>query len=152
MVITQTGRVYINRVRLPILLVVCSTGKKMFPCPRSRLIIWSREMSSVVPSRVSLLILHTQAKSSAYLRDSFLPNFAAASIYLFKHPYAIGSVPSYRVTQLIAYRWRFLPRVRRHRAGSPQGSFSSGCYLLQAIMDQFTCASSLPTPTTLILV
>ena len=27
-----------------------------FPCPRSRLRIWSREMGSTVPSRVSLLI------------------------------------------------------------------------------------------------
>ena len=41
-----------------------------FPCPRTRLIIWSREMGSVVPSRVSLLILHTQAESGAYSRDS----------------------------------------------------------------------------------
>ena len=28
----------------------------IFPCPRSRLRIWSRETSSAVPSRVSLLI------------------------------------------------------------------------------------------------
>ena len=28
----------------------------MFPCPRSRLRIWYREMGSAVPSRVSLLI------------------------------------------------------------------------------------------------
>ena len=28
----------------------------MFPCPRTRLRIWSRETGSVVPSRVSLLI------------------------------------------------------------------------------------------------
>ena len=28
----------------------------MFPCPRSRLRIWSRETGSAVPSRVSLLI------------------------------------------------------------------------------------------------
>ena len=28
----------------------------MFPCPRSRLIIWSRETGSAVPSHVSLLI------------------------------------------------------------------------------------------------
>ena len=49
-----------------------STGKKMdvFPCPRSRLRIWSRETGSVVPSRVSLLTLHTQAKSGAYSGDS----------------------------------------------------------------------------------
>ena len=53
--------VRINRVRLPILLVVRSAerGKLMlFPCPRSRLrICWSREKTgSAVTSRVSLLI------------------------------------------------------------------------------------------------
>ncbi|CAM9418616.1 unnamed protein product [Ascophyllum nodosum] len=50
---------------------------------RSRLRIWSRETGSAVPSRVSLLILHTQAESGAYL-TGFLPSSAAASIYLFK--------------------------------------------------------------------
>ena len=43
-----------------------------FPvCVRSRLKNWSRETSSAVPSRVSLLIHHTQkAESGAYSRDS----------------------------------------------------------------------------------
>ena len=31
-------------------------GKLTFPCPRACLRIWSREVSSAVPSRVSLLI------------------------------------------------------------------------------------------------
>ena len=55
MVITYS-RVWINRVRLPILLVVSWTGKIIFPCPRACLRIWSRETGSAVPSRVSLLI------------------------------------------------------------------------------------------------
>ena len=55
MVITYS-RVWINRVRLPILLVVSSTGKLIFPCPRACMRIWSREKGSAVPSRVSLLI------------------------------------------------------------------------------------------------
>ena len=38
--------------------------KCLFPCPRSRLRIRSRETGSAVPSRVSPLILHTQAESS----------------------------------------------------------------------------------------
>ena len=50
------SRVWINRVRLPILLVVSWTGKIIFPCPRACLRIWSRETGSAVPSRVSLLI------------------------------------------------------------------------------------------------
>ena len=31
-------------------------GKGILPCPRSRLTIWSREMSSAVPSRISVPI------------------------------------------------------------------------------------------------
>ena len=38
-----------------------------------------------------------------------------------KPPYAIGSVPSLS-GHAIAYRWRSLPRARRHRASKPQGS------------------------------
>ena len=30
--------------------------EKIFPCPRARLRIWSRETGSAVPSRVSLLV------------------------------------------------------------------------------------------------
>ena len=45
-------------------------GKLFFPYPRSRLRIWSRETGSAAPSRVSLLILHTQAESGAFSRDS----------------------------------------------------------------------------------
>ena len=42
----------------------------MFPYPRTRLRIWSRETGSAVPSSVSSLILHTQAEYGAYSRDS----------------------------------------------------------------------------------
>ena len=38
-----------------------------------------------------------------------------------KPPYDIGSVPSLS-GHANAYRWRSLPRVRRHRASKPQGS------------------------------
>ena len=44
--------------------------KCVFPCLRSRLRVWPRETGSAVPSRVSLLILHTQGESGAYSRDS----------------------------------------------------------------------------------
>ena len=44
--------------------------KRIFPCPRSCLRIWSYETDSAVPSRVIRLILHTHAKSGAYSRDS----------------------------------------------------------------------------------
>ena len=65
MVVTDS-RVWINQVRLPVLLVVSSTEKMAFSCLRSRLRIWSRETGSVVPSRVSLPILYIKAESGAY--------------------------------------------------------------------------------------
>ena len=59
--------------------------------------------------------LHNQAESGAYLRDSSrLPRRRP----FMKPPYAIGSVPSLS-GHAIAYRWRSLPRVRRHRASKP---------------------------------
>ena len=42
-------------------------------------------------------------------------------MYLCKPPYAIGSVPSLS-GHAVAYRWRSLPRVRRHRASKSPGS------------------------------
>ena len=54
--VTHIVRVRINRVRWLVLLVLAEQGKLIFPCPRSRLGIWSRETSSAVSSRVSLFI------------------------------------------------------------------------------------------------
>ena len=54
--------------RLPILFMVAEQGK--FPCPRLRLKNWFHETGLVVPSRVSLLTLYTNAESGAYSRDS----------------------------------------------------------------------------------
>ena len=53
--------------------------------------------------RLNLLVLLT----------GFLPISAAAYIYLVIPPYAIGPIPSLS-GQAITYRWRSLPRVRRH--------------------------------------
>ena len=61
----------------------------------------------------------------------------AASII--KPPYTIGSVPSLS-GHAIAYRWRSLPRVRRHRASKPQGS-SERVLPRQITMDQLIFAS-----------
>ena len=55
-----------------------------------------------------------------------------------KPPYAIGSVPSLS-GHAIAYRWRSLPRVRRHRACKPQGS-SERVLPWQITMDQLIFA------------
>ena len=91
-----------------------------FSCPRSRLRLWSRETGSAVLARVQPAHLHTQAESGAYLRDSSRVPRRRPFIY-FKPPYAIGSATSLS-GHAIAYRWRSLPRARRHRASKPQGS------------------------------
>ena len=80
--------------------------------------------------------LHTQAKSGAYLRDS--SRVPRRRLFM-KPPYAIGSVPSLS-GHAIAYRWRSLPRVRRHRANKPQGS-SERVLPWQVTMDQLIFAS-----------
>ena len=54
--VIKYSRVWINRVRLPILLMVSGQEKLIFPRPRAYLRIWSRVTGSAVPSRVSLLI------------------------------------------------------------------------------------------------
>ena len=91
---------------------------------RKCLRIWSRETGSAVPSRVSLFILYTQAESGAYSWD---PSRFPRGVHLFiLTAYAIGSVPSLW-SHAIAYRWSSLPRVRQHRASSPQGSSRNGC-------------------------
>ena len=80
--------------------------------------------------------LHTQAESGAYLRDS---SRVPRRRPFMKPPYAIGSVPSLS-GHAIAYRWRSLPRVRRHRASIPQGSFER-VLPSQVTMDQLIYAS-----------
>ena len=82
--------------------------------------------------------LHTQVESGAYLRDSSrVPR--RQPFLLFKPPYAIGSVPSLS-GHAIAYRWRSLPRVRRHGARKPQGS-SERVLPWELTMDQFASLS-----------
>ena len=80
--------------------------------------------------------LHTQAKSGAYLRDS---SRVPRRRPFMKPPYAIGSVPSLS-GHAIAYRWRSLPIVRRHRASKPQGS-SERVLPWQVTMDQLIYTS-----------
>ena len=80
--------------------------------------------------------LHTQAESGAYLRDS---SRVPRRRPFMKPPYDIGPVPSLS-GHAIAYRWRSLPSVRRHRASSLQGS-SKRVLPWQVTMDQLICAS-----------
>ena len=100
------------------------------PVPvRASEFIWSRETGTgAVPSCVSLLTLHTQAESGAYSPDSSRFSRPRPFIHLTAMRHYCGPVPSLSGYP-IAHRWRSLPRVRRHRASSPQGSSSNGCCL-----------------------
>ena len=80
--------------------------------------------------------LHTQAESGAHLWNS---SRVPRRHPFMKPPYDIGSVPS-SSGHAIAYRWRSLPRVRRHRASKPQGS-SERVLPWQVTMGQLICAS-----------
>ena len=134
MVITYS-RVWINRVRLPIRLVVSWAGKINIPLPCVPENFVSRdEFCRPVPRQPAHL--HTPAESGAYLRDS--PRVPWRCPFM-KPPYAIGSVPSIS-GHVIAYRWRSLLRVRRHSASKPQGSYER-VLPWQVIMDQLICAS-----------
>ena len=75
--------------------------------------------------------LHAQAESGTYLRNS---SRVPRRRPFMKPPYAIGSVPSLS-GHAIAYRWRSLPRVRRHRASKSQRS-SERVLPWQVTMDQ----------------
>ena len=80
--------------------------------------------------------MDTQAEFGTYLRDS---SRVPRRRPFMKPPYAIGSVPSLS-GHSIAYRWRSLRRVRRHRASKPQGS-SERVLPWQITMDQLIFAS-----------
>ena len=79
---------------------------------------------------------HTQAKSGAYLPDS---SRVPRRCSFMKPSYAIGSATSVS-GHAIAYRWRSLPRVHRHRASKPPGSFER-VLPWQITMDGLICAS-----------
>ena len=117
----------------------CGVSPKwIIPCPRSRLRIWSRETASAVPSRVSLLIFIL--KLGLVLTYGIPPKFRGGVTFIYlKPPHVIRSVPSLS-GHAIAYRWRSLPRVRRHRASKPQDS-SEQMLPWQVTMDQLKRAS-----------
>ena len=98
-----------------------------FPSPRSRLRVWSRELGSAVPSRVSPLVLHTQVESDANLRDSTSPCFPLR--FPLEPSYAIGLVPSLS-GHAIALPMAFTTE-NRHRGSSSQGSSTNESFLFR---------------------
>ena len=138
MVITYSKR-RINRIRLPIVLVVSWTGEmniSLFPFAPEDLVSRDR-FGSPVPRQPAHL--HTQAESGAYLRDS--SRFPPQRPFIYVNgPYAIGSVPSLS-GHAIAYRWRSLPRVRRRQRARSRQRSSKRVLPWQVTMDQLMCAS-----------
>ena len=73
------------------------------------------------------------------------PEFRGGVHILLPAPHTIGSVPSLS-DHAIAYRLRSLPRVRWHRASSPQGSSSDWCCLCITTDQMLLCSSLFPHP------
>ena len=96
----------------------------MFPSPRSRLRIWSPEVGSGVPSRVTLLIL---LRLNLVLTHGIPPDFRGGVHFFFK------TAARHRddSAEFIGSR-NYVPmvftaeRVRRHRASKPQGGSNKG--------------------------
>ena len=75
----------------------------MFPCPRSRLIIWSRETGSAGPSRVSLLIsiLRLHMVLTYEIPPEIPPEFrGGVHLFISNRHTPSGQSRVYRVTQL----------------------------------------------------
>ena len=135
---SHIARVYINRVRLPFLHVASRTGKMNISLSAFAPENFVSRDGFGGPTPRQSAHLHTQAEYGAYLSDSSRVPRQRPFIY-FKPPYAIGSIPC-SSGHAIAYRWRSLPRVRRHGASKPQGSFER-VLPWQVTMDQGMCAS-----------
>ena len=136
--VTHIARVWINRVWLPILLVVSLTGKiDIFLSAFAPENLVSRDGSGSTVSRQPTH-LHTQAESGAYLRDSSRVPRQRSYIYLNRHTPS-GQSRVYRVTQL-----RTAGVNCRESAGTgpvkPQGS-SERVLPWQVTMDQLIFAS-----------
>ena len=90
-----------------------------FPVPiRASLKSWSRETVLPVPSRVSLVILYTQAQSGAYSLDPSRFLRRCLLFFMYTVNRHRGSPEFISGPTVIAYQERSLLRVRRHRASS----------------------------------
>ena len=141
MVITYS-RVWNNRVRVPILLVVSWTGRNnisLSPYLPENLV--SRDgFSRPVPRQPTHL--HTQAESGTHSRDSFRFPRRRLFIYLNRHTPS-GQSRVYRVTQS-----RTDGVHCRESAGTGPVVLElvpvTGAVILQVTMDQLTCAFLFP--------
>ena len=135
----------------------------MFPCLSTCLRIWPRETVSAVPSRVSPLILHTQAESSIINHQSSIINHQSSIInhqsgaysqnssrlprrrphIFFNRHTLVGQSGVYLATQL-----RVNGVYCRESAGTGPVGLKvvpvTGATTLQVTMDQLLCASLFP--------
>ena len=85
-----------------------------------RLRIWSRETGSAVPSRVNLLI--AILRLNLVLTYGIPPEFRdGVHSFIYNRHTRHRVSPELLSGHAVAYRWRSLPRVRRHGATKPQG-------------------------------
>ena len=114
--VTHMARVWINRVRLSILLMVNGTGKINISLSSfaENLVSLTKR---VRPSRPALAHSLSTLRLSPMLSHWIPPDFRS-DVHLFISLTATGLVPSLSGCA-VASRWRSLPRVRRHRASSP---------------------------------
>ena len=116
-------------------------NRENFSCPRARLRIWFRETDLAVPSRVSLLILHTQAESGAYSRDcSRCPRRRPYIFTTTHHRVSPGFIGSSNCLP-IAFTAESPLAQDQH---SPQGSPSNECRLCTTMDQLLLCASLFP--------
>ena len=132
----QQSREWINRVWLP------RSAKQetyFLPSPSLRLNVWHCETDSTISSRVSLLIIHSQAVYGTFSRDF--------SRFLQRHPQIppteIGSAPSLS-GHAIACRKHLLPRILWRRVSCPQGNSSKGYCLFRKSDQLILCVARLP--------
>ena len=140
--VTHIARVRINRVRLPILLVVSSTGKMNIPLsPFAPENLVSRDgFGTPVPRQPAHL--HTQGKSGAQLRDSSRVPRRRPFIYLNRHTPSGQS--RYRVKVLRTDG----VHCRESACTGPVNTMvvPNGCCLGSVTMDQFNMRLSFPHP------
>ena len=118
-------------------------NREKFPCSRSRLRIWFRETDLAVPSRVSLLILQTQAESGAYSRDcSRCPRRRPYIFTTTHHRVSPGFIGSHNCVPIAFTAESPLAQGQY----SPQGSSSNGCRLCITMDRLLLCASLFPHP------
>ena len=91
----------------------------------------------VRPSHPASAASFSTLRLNVVLTHGIPPAFRDGVHINYKLSTAIGTVPSLS-GHAIAYRWRSVRRVRRHRASSPQDSSSERCCLFRLItMDHF---------------